>query len=142
MIVGEEICEVRVRSFFMDKSLVCSILVLFLRFSKTGWVSIDIGDGLLRISQTENIPDLLALSEIYDDFAYPVQNSHELDNYFGKKIKAVYEYKITDVEDGCVGVYIDFGSEGVSILEMDDNLSIADGLVVLSENISLSKIDI
>lgn len=92
MIIGEKIFEFRFRSFFMSGSLVCKMLVLFLRFSRSGWVSLDIGEGVLRILSFGSEPKLLGLDEISDDFAYPIQSSNELDRYFGKDLLAVYKY--------------------------------------------------
>jgi hypothetical protein len=142
MITGEKIFEFRYRSFFMSGSLVCKMLVLFFRFSKSGWVSLDIGEGVLRVLSVCSEPALLALDEISDDFAYPIQNSDELDRYFGKELLAVYKYVISDMEDGCVGVYFNFGDCGFSVLESEDNLSIIDGVVRISDDMVLSRLEI
>lgn len=142
MIIGERICEFRFRSFFMSGSLVCKMLVLFFRFSRSGWVSLDIGEGVLRILSVGSEPELLGLDEISDDFAYPIQRSNELDRYFGKDLLAVYKYVISGVEDGCVGVYFAFGDCGFSVLESEDNLSIIDGVVRVSDDVALSKLEI
>lgn len=142
MIIGERICEFRFRSFFMSKSLVCKMLVLFFRFSRSGWISLDIGEGMLRISSIGSEPELLELDEIFDDFAYPIQSSDELDRYFGKDLFAVYKYVIVNVEDGCVGVYFDFGDCGFSVLEFGDNLSIIDGVARVSDDVALSRLEI
>ena len=75
MIIGEKICDFRFRSFFMSGSLVCRMLVLFFRFSRSGWVSLDIGEGVLRILSVGSEPELLGLDEVSDDFAYPIQKS-------------------------------------------------------------------
>lgn len=142
MIIGERICEFRFRSFFMSGSLVCKMLVLFFRFSRSGWVSLDIGEGVLRILSVGSEPELLGLDEISDDFAYPIQRSNELDRYFGKDLLAVYKYVISGVEDDCVGVYFAFGDCGFSVLESEDNLSIIDGVVRVSDDVALSKLEI
>lgn len=141
MIIGERICEFRFRSFFMSGYLVCKMLVLFLRFSRSGWFSLDIGEGVLRILPVDSEPKLMRLDEISDDFAYPIQRSRELDRYFNKNLIAVYKYVIPGVEDGCIGVYFDFGDCGFSVLESEDNLSITDGVVGVSEDIALSKLE-
>lgn len=142
MIIGERICEFRFRSFFISGSLVCKMLVLFFRFSSSGWISLDIGEGMLRILPIDPEPELLGLDDVSDDFAYPIQSSNELDRYFGKDLLAVYKYVISDVEDGCVGVYFDFGGCGFSVLESEDNLSIVDGAVRVSDGVVLSKLEI
>lgn len=142
MIIGEKICEFRFRSFFMSGSLVCKMLVLFFRFSRSGWISLDIGEGVLRILPVDPEPELLKLDDISDDFAYPIQSSDELDRYFGRDLLVVYKYVIAGVEDGCVGVYFDFGECGFSVFESEDNLSITDGVVGVSDGVILSKLEI
>jgi len=142
VIIGESICEFRFRSFFISGSLVCKMLVLFFRLSRSGWISLDIGEGVLRILPVDPEPGLLDLGDISDDFAYPTQRSDELDSYFGKDLLAVYKYVISGVEDGCIGVYFDFGECGFSVLESEDNLSIVDGAVKVSDGVALSKLEI
>lgn len=142
MIIGEKICDFRFRSFFMSRSLVCKMLVLFFRFSRSGWISLDIGEGVLRILPVDPEPEILGLNDISDDFAYPIQSSDELDRYLGKDLLAVFKYVIQDVEDGCVGVYFDFGKCGFSVLESEDNLYITDGVVGISDGLVLSKLEI
>ena len=142
MIIGEKICEFRFRSFYMSGSLVCGILVLFFRFSRSGWVSLDIGEGVLKILPVGSEPELLGLDEISDDFAYPIQKSDELDRYFGRDLIAVYKYLIPDMEEGCVGVYFDFWDCGFSIFESEDNLSIIDGVVGAPSDLDLSRLEI
>lgn len=142
MIIGERLCDFRFRSFFMSGSLVCKMLVLFFKFSRSGWISLDIGEGVLRILSVGSEPELLGLDEMSDDFAYPIQSSDELNRYLGQDLLAVYQYVISDVEDGCVGVYFDFGDCGFSVLESEDNLSIIDGVVRTSDDVALSRLEI
>lgn len=142
MIIGERICEFRFRSFFISGSLVCNMLVLFFRFSRSGWISLDIGEGVLRILPVDPEPELLGLDDVSDDFAYPIQSSDDLDRYFGKDLLAVHKYVISGVEDGCIGVYFDFGGCGFSVLESEDNLSIVDGVVRVSDGVALSRLGI
>ena len=142
MIIGERLCDFRFRSFFMSGSLVCKMLVLFFKFSRSGWISLDIGEGVLRILSVGSEPELLGLDEMSDDFAYPIQSSDELNSYLGQDLLAVYQYVISDVEDGCVGVYFDFGDCGFSVLESEDNLSIIDGVVRTSDDVALSRLEI
>lgn len=142
MMIGERICEFRFRSFYMHGSLVCRMLVLFFRFSDSGWISLDIGDGVLRFLPIDYEPELLRVDQIRDEFSYPIQSSDELDGYLGKDLFAVYEYVISDIEDGCVGVYFDFGDGGFSIFESDDNLYIINGRVMVSDDVALSRLKI
>lgn len=142
MIVGEEIFEFRFRSFFLNGSLISEMLVLFFRFSKSGWVSLDIGEGISRILPLESEPVLMNTAPSSDEFVYPVQSSNRLDKYFGKKLISVSEYRIFAIEECCVGVYFDFGDCGFSVLESDDNLSLIDGVAVLPEGQVLSLLEI
>ncbi|MCE0460379.1 hypothetical protein [Pseudomonas uvaldensis] len=118
------------------------MLVLFFRFSGAGWVSLDIGEGVLRVLSVGSEPKLLGLDEISDDFAYPIRNSDELNKYFDKQLLAVYKYVVVNVEDGCVGVYFDFGGCGFSVFESEDGLSIVDGVVRVSDDVALCGLKI
>ena len=142
MIIGDRICEFRFRSFFISRSLVCEMLVLFFRFSGAGWVSLDIGEGVLRILSVGSEPKLLGLDEISDDFAYPIRKTGELNKYFDKELLAVYKYGVMNVEDGCVGVYFDFGNCGFSVFESEDGLSIVDGVVRVPDDVALCGLKI
>ncbi|MDF5922522.1 hypothetical protein P4133_34615 [Pseudomonas aeruginosa] len=117
------------------------MLVLFLRFSRSGWVSLDIVVAVKDFVFGSE-PKLLGLDEISDDFAYPIQSSNELDRYFGKDLLAVYKYLFSDVEDGCVGVYFDFEIVVLAFWSQEDNLSIIDGVVRVSNDVALSKLGI
>lgn len=65
-----------------------------------------------------------------------------MDRYFGKDLFVVYKYFFLDVEDGCVGVYFDFGDCGFSVLELEDNLFIIDGVVRVLDDVVLFKLEI
>ncbi|WP_265532369.1 hypothetical protein [Pseudomonas saponiphila] len=134
MLINEALCDVRFRSFFMSGNLICEFLVLFFKLSSSEWVSLTISEGVSKFITLDAEPELLGLSEINDDFAYPVKPLSGLDKYFGLKILSVYEYRVSDVDEGCVGVYLDFGSCGFSVIENDDCLSVADGVVEFSDS--------
>lgn len=85
---------------------------------------------------------LLDLDETSDDFAYPIRKSGELNRYFDKELLAVYKYVVVNVEDGCVGVYFDFGSCGFSVFESEDGLSIVDGVVRVFDDVALCGLKI
>ncbi|MGY2261935.1 hypothetical protein [Pseudomonas sp. SDO55104_S430] len=143
MLSKEILCDVRFRSFFMSGDLVCEFLVLFFRVSMTGWVSLTISEGASKFIVLKSEPVLLDLSEVSDDFAYPVSSLNSLDRFLGLEIVAVYEYRVKNVEEGCIGVYLDFGSSGLSIIESDECLSVVDGVMgYLEGEISLCKIEI
>lgn len=134
MLINEALCDVRFRSFFMSGNLICEFLVLFFKLSNSEWVSLTISEGVSKFITLDAEPGLLGLSEINDDFAYPVKPLSGLDKYFGLKILSVYEYRVSDVDEGCIGVYLDFGSCGFSVIENDGCLSVADGVVKFSDN--------
>ncbi len=129
MLINEVLHDVRFRSFFMTGNLVCKFLVLFFRFSNSGWVSLTISEGVSRFLKLDSEPELLELSEINDEFAYPIRSLSGLDKYLGLKILSVCEYRISDVDEGCVGVYLNFGSCGLSVIESNECLSVVDDMV-------------
>lgn len=143
MLINEVLCDVRFRSFFMSGNLICEFLVLFFKLSGSEWVSLTISEGVSKFIKLDSEPELLELSEINDDFAYPVKPLSRLDKYFGLKILSVYEYRISDIGEGCVGVYFDFGNCGISVIESDDCLSVTDDVVQFSDSrVSLCKIKV
>lgn len=143
MLINEVLCDVRYRSFFMSGNLICEFLVLFFKLSDSEWVSLTISEGVLKFVRLDSEPELLELSEVNDDFAYPIKPLGGLDKYFGLKILSVYEYRINGIDEGCVGVYLDFGSCGISVIESDDCLSVIDDVVQFSDSgVSLCKIKV
>ncbi len=83
------------------------------------------------------------MSEINDEFAYPINSLSGLDKYLGLKVLSVYEYKISDIDEGCVGVYLDFGGCGLSVIETNECLTVTDDVVQFSDGkILLCKIKV
>ena len=142
MLVNEFLRDVRFRSFFMSGDLVCEFLVLFFRMSISGWVSLTVSEGVSRFTVLNSVPNLLELSEISDDFAYPIKSLNGIDKFLGLKILAVYEYRIKNVDEGCIGVYLDFGEDGLSVIESDECLSVVEGVMQLDGETSLYKIEV
>ncbi|MBK5415322.1 hypothetical protein [Pseudomonas sp. TH31] len=143
MLSNDFLRDIRFRSFFMNGDLVCEFLVLFFRMSIAGWVSLTVSDGASRFTVLDSEPGLLKLSEISDDFAYPIKSLNGLDGFLGLEILAVYEYRVKSVDDGCVGVYLDFGGRGLSVIESDECLSVVEGMMeYLDGEISLYKIEV
>jgi len=97
-------------------------------------VSLTISEGVSRFLKLDSDPELLELSEINDDFAYPIKSLSGLDKYLGLKILSVYEYRISDVEEGCIGVYLNFGSCGLSVIESGECLSVVDDMIRFSDS--------
>ena len=143
MLINEILREIRFRSFFMSGDLVCEFLVLFFRMSINGWVSLTVSEGVSKFTVLNSEPGLLESSGISDDFAYPIRSLNCLDKFLGLEILAVYEYRIKNVDEGCVGIYLDFGGCGLSLIETDECLSIVEGAMqYLGGEISLYKVEI
>lgn len=86
MLIGRFFRDFRFRSFFIEDELVCRVLVLFFRVSVSGWISLSIDEGVLKLTHENSEPMLLNVNDIDDEFAYPVQTVTELDEYVGKKL--------------------------------------------------------
>ncbi|WP_458718225.1 hypothetical protein [Pseudomonas gregormendelii] len=141
VLINEMLCDVRFRSFFMSGNLVCELLVLFFKLSNSGWVALTISEGVSRFVKLDSDPELQDLSEINDEFAYPIKSLSGLNKYLGLKILSVYEYRVGDIDEGCVGVYLDFGGFGLSVIDSNECLSVLDGVVEFSDNrISLFEV--
>lgn len=125
--VGDSFCEARVRSFYIDDMLVCSCLVLFFRLKICQWMSLTVGEGVAELSFLESEPKLLSLTDIGDDFAYPISGCNFLDVYFGREVLGVFEYRVKAAADVCIGVYFELEGGGVSVVEVDNCLSVVDG---------------
>ena len=143
MLIGRFFRDFRFRSFFIEDELVCRVLVLFFRVSVSGWISLSIDEGVLKLTHENSEPMLLNVNDIDDEFAYPVQTATELDEYVGKKIINVYEYRVNGIEDGSVGAYFECENEGFSILEIDGCLFISDGKYEgVKEKLFLSRLEV
>ena len=140
MLINETFGNFRCRSFLIENELICQIIVLFFKTS-SGWISLTIDEGVSKFSREPCEPSILNITEIDDEFAYPVQEAEELTSYIGKKISNIYEYRISKIEEGCVGIYFDCGNCGFSVLEVDGCLSIIHGVSDnLQNDISLVKL--
>jgi len=141
MLTNETFDNFRCRSFLIENELVCQIIVLFFKTSSSGWTSLTIDEGISKFSREPCEPSLLDITEIDDEFAYPVQEAEELAGYIGKNISNIYEYRVNKIEEGCVGIYFDCGDCGFSVLEVDGCLSIIHGVSDdLQYDISLVKL--
>lgn len=142
MITNEFLIDARFRSFYMREQLICKYLILFLKMSESGWIATFTEEGASNFHTLNHEPKLIKLSDIKDDYAYPTSQLNEISGYFGKKITSIYEYRINDIEEGCVGLYIEFNDCGFSIIEEEEDCpSIEHGIKDLtSENIFLHKV--
>lgn len=143
MLTNQSFKNFRFRSFFIEKELICNFLVLFFETSSSGWFSLSIDEGLSKLSPEKTEPKITSLDEIKDDFAYPISEAKELNKYINKKIKSIAEYRINEINEGCIGMYFDCGECGFSVLENDGCLSIVDGVHRdFEEEISLIRIEV
>lgn len=142
MLNGEFLLDFRSRSFFMGAELVCEFLVLFFKLSDSGWVSLTVGEGEAEFLVMNSEPLLVGRSEIEDDFAYPVQPLSGLSKYLGLKILSVFEYRVSGVDDDCVGVYLDFGDCGLSVVELGGCLLFEDGVFQFKNDTVVSLVKI
>ncbi|MGE4969210.1 hypothetical protein [Yersinia enterocolitica] len=127
-IIGHSIDEFRARLFYIDKSLVSPCIVLFIKIDEGRWYSLTIDDGECIFLLEKSEPKIISLQEIIDSFAYPIQKIDILDKYEGKMLKNVMEYRLTKKNDLCIGIYLQFDSGGLSIIENDGVLSFYDAI--------------
>lgn len=128
-VAGDAFCEFRGRSFYINGQVVCSCLVLFIRFLRCGWISLTIGEGIIEWSSLEEDPDLLELEDVDDEFAYPVISLYQLRSYLGREVLGVFEYRLEKANNICVGVYFKCKGDGFSVVEEDGCLCFFDGVV-------------
>lgn len=127
MLINERFNDFRFRSFFIEKEMICNYLVIFFQASSSGWISLTIDEGIAKFTKEFSEPNTLDLSEIFDDYAYPVQDATELSCYKGKKLINIYEHRIKGIEEGCIGIYFECEDCGFTVLESDGCLSITHG---------------
>lgn len=133
--------EFRVRSFYLNGRRVCDSLVLYFKLSESGWMSLTIGEGVAILSGGVPISEIQISSDLDEDPAYPVMMLEDLDRYIGRKLFRVFEYRIKNIDEGCVGVFFDCGDGGFSVLEEDACLSFCDGLLDLSSDTLMVELD-
>lgn len=142
MLINEVLRNIRVRSFFLGDNAVCEILMIFFEFSNSGWVSLTISEGVALFSVLKDAPEVVDLADINDEFAYPVKSLQGCEELMGKRVSAMYEYRINAVREGCIGVYMEIEGKGLSILESDGCLELLKGSVDFDDDtIYMSKID-
>lgn len=127
-IVGKTFCDFRKRSFYIDRQLMCSCLVLFFNLKGYGWVSLSIGEGATDWNQLKGEPEFLSLDKVKDEFAYPISGVEQLEKYRGEKVLAVAEYRLNESADFCIGVYFKCENNSFSIIEEDNCLCCIDGV--------------
>ncbi|PVZ84741.1 hypothetical protein C9426_22395 [Serratia sp. S1B] len=126
-IIGHRIDEFRARAFYIDNSLISCCIVLFIKIDDGRWYSLTIDDGEYSFLLEKSEHKIISLQEITDSFAYPIQKIDILDKYEGKVLKNVMEYRLIN-NNLCIGIYLQFDSGGLSIIESDGALSFYDAI--------------
>ena len=126
-VVDRSVREARAMSFYIDRRLICKIIVLYLKFDHGVWAALTTSDGKNVFELMDGEPRLLGLDEIEDECAYPVR-SIQL-NCIGKHMKKVWQYSWNGIADELNGFYIEFEDEsGLSVYEKQGCLIIIDYL--------------
>ncbi|MGY2442402.1 hypothetical protein [Pseudomonas sp. SDO52101_S400] len=125
----------------MEGELVSEMLLFFFKLSTSGWNSLSIGEGVAIVSC--NVPECEAqLAGVVDGHIdYPVVSLSELDMFIGKEIRRIFEYQIPGIEAGCIGLYFDCGGCGFSVAEINDSLSVRNGVIDLGIEIRMVELD-
>jgi len=88
-------------------------------------------------------PELIELSEIIDDFAYSISSLKGLDKYSGLKFSPVCRYRIHNINEGCIDVFLEFDNCRPGSIEVEGCLMVVDDIVRYSHtNVLLHKIEI
>ncbi|WP_148050743.1 hypothetical protein [Pseudomonas moraviensis] len=141
MLTSDEFQELRVRSFYLNGTRVCESLVLYLNFASLGLVSLTIGEGVAILSKDVPSEEIRLNEDVEGDPAYPVVLSAALERYVGKQLYSIFEYRINNISEGCVGVYFDCGGCGFSVMEEDGCLSFLDGKTFMGDDIAMVELE-
>lgn len=128
MFLNEKFNEFRARSFYLNGIPVCEVLVLFFKFEKSRWCSLNIGEGVAIFTSDEPESEVELNLSLGGDVDYPVMRMPVLNDFVGKKIHRIFEYRIEGLDEGCVGVYFDCGVCGFSVVENNGCLSFVSGV--------------
>lgn len=126
-IIGKTIKEIRARSFYLNREIVCDNIVLFLRVESESWYEFYTSDGANSIRKIHE-PELTALDDFEDEFAYPVRT---LDlNYLDGRIESIQYYIYKNHLDELNGFYfvLDNGLS-FSFFEQEECTKICDGII-------------
>lgn len=118
----------RKRSFYIDNLLISDNLVIFFQLIDSRWFSLSIGEGVLCIQEEVQVPEYLSLDNIDDSFAYPIEDLPALDKFKQSILNEVYEYRLKDNLDFCIGVFLKLDKGNFSVIDNDGNLSIIEGI--------------
>ncbi|BCQ34247.1 hypothetical protein ERHA54_16800 [Erwinia rhapontici] len=121
--IGNKLCDFRMRDFFIKKELISRNIVLFFGNETGCWISLSIGEGVVHFSMEKVEPKCQSLNEISDSYAYPVKEVKELEKYKGRIVKDIHEYRLKNNPDFCVGVYVELDVGGFGVIEDNGSLS-------------------
>lgn len=127
-IIEHSLIEFRKRSFYLDKALASECLVLFMKTDGGVWFALTIGEGEYILSIEESEPKITPFNEIDYSFSYPIEILEILFKYKGLTLKNIMTYKLIDDTEYCIGIYLKFESEGLSIIENENNLTFYNGI--------------
>ncbi|OAT30094.1 hypothetical protein [Proteus myxofaciens] len=123
-----KLLDFRKRSFYIDNLLISDNLVIFFQLIDSRWFSLSIGEGVLCIQEEVQVPEYLSLDNIDDSFAYPIEDLPELDKFKQSILNEVYEYRLKDNLDFCIGVFLKLDKGNFSVIDNNGNLSIITGI--------------
>ena len=84
----------------------CNILVLYVKIETEQWFKFTTSDGVNIVELLKEEPKILELSQIKDEFAYPVKSLFE--NYYSERICAIKQYMPKNKTDELNGFYFEF----------------------------------
>lgn len=123
-----KLLDFRKRSFYIDNLLISDNLVIFFQLFDLRWFSLSIGEGVFCIQEETQIPEYLSLDNIEDSFAYPIEDLPELDKFKQSILSEVYEYRLKDNLDFCIGVFLKLDKGNFSVIDNNGSLSIIAGI--------------
>ena len=118
----------RKRSFYIDQSLISDNVLIFFQLDDLRWFSLSISEGSFCIKEEQCEPEYQSLGNIKDSFAYPIEDLAELDKFKQATLNEVYEYRLNNNLDFCVGVFFKLDKGDFSIIDNNDSLSIMAGI--------------
>jgi len=132
-LIGQRIKELRTMSFFLNLKLMCNSVALYIKTGDDFWYGLTLFDGILNIVKEDDEPSISFLSDINDEFAYPIDVIH--DYQFDGRISDIKRYLWQGDEFECFGVYIEFeNGSGFNIIEDDNCLSIVTGILEIDKS--------
>ncbi len=114
-LLGEEIIQSRVMSFYIDGEMVNEILCLYVNIRGSEWFSITVSDGIAEIEELNSEPKLNPSCQQGSNFEYVVK-SIDLNG----RIKDIKEYLWDGQWDECAGLFFEL-YEGIGFSFVEEN---------------------